>query len=177
MNEVGDFITYHDVEKSSAVVYFKKGNFFNGLVDTRFIISQLPLNNIGRVAYFEVGGPYINAREGFESEQYFHNDQDTLSFKPLTDQEINYVNTLIDSIINPTLSSMPSASQTHDYQPANNEMISTSDDINYNKPSTPNQIEYIPQPNAHKKSYHSPSTVLHPEILVFISFEVIRNFV
>lgn len=48
MKRIGDFETYHDLDKSSAVVYFKGENCLYGVIDTRYHILCLPLDELGQ---------------------------------------------------------------------------------------------------------------------------------
>ncbi|KAK0171452.1 hypothetical protein PV327_011280, partial [Microctonus hyperodae] len=59
----GFFEMYHDVQKSSAVVYSTKSKKFFGVIDTRFYITGLPLSEIGPHKRHHVNGPYIKIRE------------------------------------------------------------------------------------------------------------------
>ncbi|KAK0073366.1 hypothetical protein PV326_013495, partial [Microctonus aethiopoides] len=60
MDGMGEIITYHDVEKSSAVIYMSKFKVFYGNIDTRFYIIRLPFDELfGPNIYYEVGNGYI----------------------------------------------------------------------------------------------------------------------
>lgn len=54
---IGEFVFYHDEEKSSAIVHFKRTNTISGFVGTKYLISDLPVmeSNYGH----QVGGPYV----------------------------------------------------------------------------------------------------------------------
>ncbi|KAK0090417.1 hypothetical protein PV325_000699 [Microctonus aethiopoides] len=58
---IGNFIFYHDEEKSSAIVYHKDTKTIHGIIDTRYIIEDLPINecNLGH----QVGGDYVKLRD------------------------------------------------------------------------------------------------------------------
>ncbi|KAK0073308.1 hypothetical protein PV326_013552, partial [Microctonus aethiopoides] len=44
MEDVGDFVLYHDQKKHSAVVYFEKSKTFFGVIGTDYYIQNLPYN-------------------------------------------------------------------------------------------------------------------------------------
>ncbi|KAK0168511.1 hypothetical protein PV327_002302 [Microctonus hyperodae] len=54
---IGNFIFYHDEEKSSAVVFREETKTIHGIIDTRYLIQNLPINecNLGH----KVGGDYV----------------------------------------------------------------------------------------------------------------------
>ncbi|KAK0168509.1 hypothetical protein PV327_002300 [Microctonus hyperodae] len=64
-DEIGEFVMYHDVEQSSAVIYFKKLNILHGIIDTRYRIYGLPLTELNQVHL--VNGPYVY---GFKKSEY-----------------------------------------------------------------------------------------------------------
>ncbi|KAK0178723.1 hypothetical protein PV327_007586 [Microctonus hyperodae] len=43
MKDIGHFITYHDVQKSSAVVYFEKTDTLHGVIGSKYYIDALPI--------------------------------------------------------------------------------------------------------------------------------------
>ncbi|KAK0173612.1 hypothetical protein PV328_006782 [Microctonus aethiopoides] len=60
---IGEFTTYHDEEKSAAIVYFKKTGTLHGIIDTRYIISWMPLNECNQG--HQAGEAYVKRREGY----------------------------------------------------------------------------------------------------------------
>ncbi|KAK0180216.1 hypothetical protein PV327_005882 [Microctonus hyperodae] len=45
---IGNFILYHDIEKSSAIVYYENTKTLHGMIDTRYFISKMPVNECNR---------------------------------------------------------------------------------------------------------------------------------
>ncbi|KAK0171921.1 hypothetical protein PV328_005309 [Microctonus aethiopoides] len=88
MNEVGDFIMYHDIEHSAAVVYFAKSDAIFGVIDTRFYINGLPLSELGPNIYHEVGGDYVKDRNVNDNSETFHDFATQLSHRR-SDEEMN----------------------------------------------------------------------------------------
>ncbi|KAK0168510.1 hypothetical protein PV327_002301 [Microctonus hyperodae] len=62
--EIGEFVMYHDLEHSSAVVYFKKQNVLHGIIDARYAINGLPYTELNQVQM--VDGPYVKKLSKFE---------------------------------------------------------------------------------------------------------------
>ncbi|KAK0077592.1 hypothetical protein PV325_003697 [Microctonus aethiopoides] len=60
-DNIGTFILYHDVEKSSAVVYYKNTKTLNGMIDTRYKISKMPINECNHGHH--IGGQYVQRHE------------------------------------------------------------------------------------------------------------------
>ncbi|KAK0084422.1 hypothetical protein PV325_007067, partial [Microctonus aethiopoides] len=88
MNEVGDFIMYHDIEHSAAVVYFAKSDAIFGVIDTRFYINGLPLSELGPNIHHEVGGDYVKDRNVNDNSETFHDFATQLSHRR-SDEEMN----------------------------------------------------------------------------------------
>ncbi|KAK0073092.1 hypothetical protein PV326_013793, partial [Microctonus aethiopoides] len=66
MKDVGDFITYHDVEKSSAVVYFEKTGTLHGVIGTKYYIDDLPIELLYKC--HKVDNTYVKKRS-----EHLHN--------------------------------------------------------------------------------------------------------
>ncbi|KAK0173613.1 hypothetical protein PV328_006783 [Microctonus aethiopoides] len=79
--DIGEFVMYHDVEQSSAVVYFKKLNVLQGIIDTRYIIDGLPYTELNQVHI--VDGPYVKKTLKIE-------DHDKLSDPSIPHDQINF---------------------------------------------------------------------------------------
>ncbi|KAK0180137.1 hypothetical protein PV327_005809 [Microctonus hyperodae] len=88
MDEVGDFVMYHDIEHFAAVVYFAKSDAIFGVIDTRFYINGLPLSQLGPNMYHEVGGDYVKDRDVNNNVEHFHDFNTQLS-RRTNDEEIN----------------------------------------------------------------------------------------
>ncbi|KAK0180218.1 hypothetical protein PV327_005884 [Microctonus hyperodae] len=54
---VGTFTLYHDVEQSSAVVYYENTRTLHGMIDTRYVIANMPVNECNRGHH--AGGLYV----------------------------------------------------------------------------------------------------------------------
>ncbi|KAK0076055.1 hypothetical protein PV326_011111, partial [Microctonus aethiopoides] len=77
MQDMGEIVTYQDVEKSSAVVYVSKDKLFYGIIDTRFYITRLPFDErLGPNLYIEVGKGHVFTYNDNENENEYNNDSE-----------------------------------------------------------------------------------------------------
>lgn len=167
MKQIGKFRTYHDPEKSSAVVLFEQWNCIYGVIDVRYDIVCLPLDQLHQ--YHEIGrSQHVRILQNIQEFPDHPKPLDlsktssTNSDTRCSDTSSNNFQMLIRTIIN---SNEPSTSSYRHHNDHNiMDMPTTSHDD-----STPNKRQCM------MWQYEDQVITVYPEILIFIPYEISRS--
>ncbi|KAK0166711.1 hypothetical protein PV327_004201 [Microctonus hyperodae] len=161
MNDVGEFVVYHDSSKFSAVVYFEKLKTFRGVIGTDYFIQNLPFDfdSEGNHRLNPVGDPFII--------KYEHTFKHI--FPDLPDNEEIQKYSIVPSVSTPN----QGLKRPSDSDPGPSSKHQRSKRTQNNKAesnASNNDIDHI------RKRRNSNPKGLYLEILIFITQDIARIF-